>query len=108
MKTKLLFVCTANLDRSPAAESLFKDSDKYEAKSCGISPLAEIKVTKQAILWADEIFVMEPLHKRFLLENFPDELKNKPEIIILDVNNEYARNDSELEKLLRVKLVDLL
>lgn len=39
MKTKLLFLCSANMDRSPAAEALFEGSTEFEAKSAGLSEL---------------------------------------------------------------------
>ncbi len=97
----LLFVCTANLDRSPCAESLFENNKNYEAKSCGIDPLAEIVITKEALKWADTIFCMEHEHKQFILNKFKE---NPDKIIVLNVSNEFARNDPELEGLLRIKL----
>ena len=100
----LLFVCAGGLDRSPKSVDLFKDSKNYEAKSCGIHPLISAPITKQYLQWADYIFVMEPEHKRFILENFPLIIKDKPEIVILDIPNEYTRNNPELEKILRIKL----
>lgn len=105
MKTKLLFLCSANMDRSPAAESLFKDSKKFEAKSAGLSELTENPVTTQAIKWADVIFVMDERkekHKSVLLKKFP-EAKNK-DIRILNITNEFCRYDKELERLLRIGL----
>ena len=104
MKTKLLFICDGGLDRSPAAAELFKDSKKYEARFAGIRPLISAPMTRQALQWADEIFVMEPEHKRYLLENFPLITREKPEIVILDILNKYTRNDPELEKILIKKL----
>jgi len=101
---KLLFVCAGGLDRSPTAVELFKDSKKYEAKFCGIHPLISTPITRQALEWADEIFVMEPNHKRYILEHFPLIIKDKPEIVILDVPNEYVRTNPELKELLREKL----
>ena len=62
----------------------------------------------QFLQWADYIFVMEPEHKRFILENFPLIIKDKSEIVILDIPNEYTRNNPELEKTLRIKLKEWL
>lgn len=100
----LLFVCAGGLDRSPTAVDLFKNSKKYEAKSIGIQPLISAPITRQALEWADYIFVMEHEHKVFILENFPLIIKDKPEIIVLNVPNEYTRNNPELERILRIKL----
>jgi len=101
MKRKLLFICTANLDRSPCAESLFENSEKYEAKSAGIGLLTENPVTKEIIDWADEIFVMGHEHKVLLREKFGDIDKD---VVVLGVSNEFCRYDEELEKVLRINL----
>ncbi len=105
MKTKLLFLCSVNMDRSPAAEALFQNSDKYEAKSAGLSELTENPVTNQTIKWAEIIFVMDERneqHKTLLLEKFPQ--AEDKDIRILNIKNEFCRYDKELERLLRVKL----
>jgi len=111
MKRKILFICSGGLDRSPAAEELVNGefSDKYEAKSCGLYPLFSSNVvTKQALKWADLIFVMEPIHKADILERFPLFVKDKPEIIVLNVENEDVRNDPKLREILKDKLRKLL
>jgi len=107
MKTKLLFVCSGGLDRSPTAEKIInmEFSDKFEARSCGLYPLTNFnEVTKELIKWADFIFVMEQQHKADILERFPLFVKDKPEIIVLNVQNEYTYSDPKLRKLLRIKL----
>lgn len=104
-KKHLLFVCSSNLDRSPAAESLFENSLNYEAKSAGLYPHAEIVLSKKLIDWSDIIFVMNETkenHKTLLLENFP-EAENK-EIIVLGISNDYCRNDPELKRRLIITL----
>ena len=104
MKTRLLFVCSSNLDRSPAAESLFEGSKKYEAKSCGILPHSETVISKDTIRWADKIYCMEHVHKVHITQNFPEALKK--EIIVLNIPNNLCRNDSKLIALLREKLAE--
>ena len=61
MKTKLLFLCSANIDRSPCAESLFGGNKEFEAKSAGLSDLAENPATLQLIAWADIIMLLDSL-----------------------------------------------
>ncbi len=95
-----LFVCRANLQRSPTAEQLFKNS-KHNAKSPGISPLADTQLTEKAVKWADIIFVMEKYMKDFIFRNF--EVKNK-KIIVLNIPDIYVRNDLKLIKKLKKKL----
>lgn len=107
MKKHLLFICSGGLDRSPTAEELINTEvgDKFEAKSCGLYPFfADNPLTKQALRWADIIFVMEYRHKADILERFPLFIQDKPEIIVLDISNEFVRGDPELKELIRNKL----
>ena len=109
MKKRLLFICAGGLDRSPTAESLFKNHPKFEAKSCGIHPLLSSSIpTRHNLRWADYIFCMEIEHKADILERFPKIIEDKPEIIVLDISNNYVRHDPELERLLKIKLKDWL
>lgn len=103
MKKHLLFVCSANLDRSPCAESLFENSEEFEAKSCGFFPTADgVKISKKLLDWSDIIFLMENEHQRLFYQKF-SKPKNK-EIIILNISNNYTRYDKELLELLKSKL----
>ena len=102
-KIKLLFVCILNLQRSPTAESLFDNNEKYEAESCGIDIFAKKQINEKVIKWADIIFCMENIHKKFILERFPKESKGK-KIIVLDIPDVYFRDDPELREILAEKL----
>lgn len=95
-KKHLLFICSGNVDRSPTAEDMFKDSNYYEARSAGTHPLATKKVGQELIDWADTIFVMsekEDKHLTFLKQNF--KLAGK-KCFDLDIPDMYERGDSEL------------
>jgi predicted protein tyrosine phosphatase len=105
-KKRVLFVCTANQQRSPTAEALFKDSATVEAKSCGTSPFAAVKVRLDLIGWADEVICMEDVHQTELRREFPD--AGFPPIRVLDIPDIYARHDPHLILQLRMKLRDLL
>ena len=61
---KILFVCTANEERSPTAEMVFKDVPGWETKSAGTSPDAVVPVSRELIDWADRIVVMQSRHAR--------------------------------------------
>ncbi len=106
MKKHLLFVCSSNLDRSPCAESLFEKNKKFEAKSAGLwTSKPAVELNKQLIEWADVIFVMDEIkegHRTELLRRFPEAYDK--EIIILDINNNYVRNDPKLKELLKARL----
>jgi len=112
VKKHLLFICTANVCRSPTAASLFHNSQSYEAKSAGthLVPGYEnaILVDKNMIDWADEIFVMsekEDHHLSYLKSHFS--LHNK-KMHILDIPNVYdtsiTQEKTELIHILRHKL----
>ena len=45
-------------------------------------------------------------HKTQLLEKFPE--TEEKEIVVLGISNNFRRYDSELERLLRIKLKDFL
>ncbi len=101
-KRHLLFVCTANQQRSPTAESLFRDHPRIEARSCGTDMFANTPCDEALIEWADEIFCMEEGHREALLTLFPS-VREKP-IHVLDVPDVYFLDDPRLLLLLRERL----
>lgn len=103
LKTKLLFICSANQGRSPTAESLFKDHPRYEARSAGTEQGARIKVTTGLLGWADRIFCMEKKHADRLRARFPEELADKS-LVILRIPDDYRFMDPELIGRLRAEL----
>ena len=90
-KTRFLFVCASNLDRSPAAESLFADGKEIEAKSCGVNPHSKQVPTRELIEWADYVFAMNEWHKDRILKLLPD-----TRVFVLNVADTYLRNDPKL------------
>ena len=107
-KTKLLFVCTGNRDRSPTAEDLFRNSKEYEARSADTSAFAVRRVTQELIEWADQIFVMSELddgHLTFLETHF--NLKGKA-VYDLDIPDRYGRGSQKLINLLAARLARYL
>ena len=99
MKKNLLFICSANLNRSPTAEIIFKDN--YNTKSAGIDMLSPIKVSKELLEWADIIFVMEEWHRYKLKQLFPD---FKKKVFVLNIPDMFGKMDEELIKILKVKI----
>lgn len=102
-RKKLLFICTANINRSRTAEDLFRNSSQYEVQSAGIiwHELGRQVVSQGLIGWADQIFVMERMHLEHLCINF--DIENKL-IITLDIPDIYARGDGRLIHALVSKL----
>ena len=102
---KLLFVCTAGLNRSTTAASLY--SQVAETKSIGING-----VTEELLDWADKIFVMEQWHKNSILQRFdsPWSLGGAAtgsyeyKIVVLDIPDIYGYNSPELQSILTIKI----
>jgi len=99
MKKNLLFICSANLNRSPTAEYIFKDN--YNTKSAGFDMLSPIKVSRELLEWADIIFVMEEWHRYKLKQLFPDV---KKKVFVLNIPDMFGKMDEELIKILKVKI----
>jgi len=104
---KVLFVCTANLQRSPTAEDLFQGWEGvWEAKSAGTVPDPQRKLlTQELVDWADLIIVMESGHSEYITSHFhvsPDK------ILVLNIRDKYFRDDPELVSELRRKVPPIL
>jgi len=90
---KYLFVCLGNMDRSPTADTVFREM----AKKRGI----EIKVESAGMDNAYKIFVMESYMKNSLVEDYS---QNPKKIFSLNIPDMYERNDPELVAWLKEKL----
>jgi len=101
MPKKILFVCSGNMDRSPTAEALLNGREDFKARSAGTWTHARRSISESLLDWADKIFVMEKEHEAAILRLKPD-LEKK--ITVLDIPNNYRRNDPELVKTLKAKL----
>ena len=101
--TNVLFVCTANRERSPTAEQIFADWPGVATDSAGIGNDAEVQLSTEQVEWADTIFVMEKVHRSRLQKKFRKYLNDK-KIICLDIPDQYPLMDMELIELLKSKV----
>ena len=95
----LLFVCTANQLRSPTGEAVFAKYTGIVTKSCGTSEGSQTPISRDLVLWADVIFVMERYHRNKVGKQFKDLLAGK-KLVCLDIPDEYERMDPILIRLL--------
>jgi len=104
---RVLFVCTANLQRSPTAEKLFQGwKGIWEAKSAGIMPGSHGNpLTQELIDWADLILVMELDHNHYIQSHFRCD---PGKIRVLNVADIYFRDDPKLVAALLKKVPPLL
>jgi predicted protein tyrosine phosphatase len=100
---KILFVCTANVDRSRTAEDLLRDRTGFQVRSAGTWEWAERKISARDIEWADRIFAMEGHHREAILTISPGA---KDKIAVLDIPDVYRRGDPELVALLKERLLE--
>ena len=101
-----LFICSANLNRSIAAEKICreltnKSNRKTKSESAGVHALANRKVNKIMADKADKIFVMEDYMKQKLIKEL-----NQPaeKIISFDIPDIYPLQDPELHRILTKKI----
>lgn len=100
VRERILFVCTANVDRSPTAEDLYKGDPRYEVLSAGTAPYATVPLTRELLLWADRVFVMserDDRHRSQIRMRFPG--VERP-IVDLDLEDRWYRGEPELKRLL--------
>jgi len=104
---KALFVCTANLQRSPTAEDVFQGwKGVWEAKSAGIMPdPGGNPLSQELIDWADVIIVMEQLHSQYIRAHFQ---RVAGKICVLSIADRYFRDDPKLKRELYKKVPDIL
>jgi len=105
-KLHYLFVCHANMDRSPTAEAVCQliAHDHHlniEVRSAGISRHADRPVTRDMANLADTIFVMEPKMATEMEEVYG---QDRDKIVCLDIPDAYFQDAPDLVDLLEKKL----
>ena len=103
-RERILFVCTANVDRSRTAEALYRADERYEVRSAGVADFATVRLTRDLLLWADRVFVMneaEDRHRTLIRVKFPD--VDRP-LADLDIEDRWPRGDPELVALILRRL----
>jgi predicted protein tyrosine phosphatase len=105
--TRLLFVCSVGLLRSPTAADQ-ATLRGYNARSCGSAiDTALIPITANLIYWADAIIFMTQDNYDTALREFRDTtcvdvLKYKS--VVWGIDDDYERNDPELVKIVNQRL----
>ncbi|MFW5684455.1 MAG: protein tyrosine phosphatase [Spirochaetota bacterium] len=99
-RTNVLFVCTANQQRSPTAEELYRDDPRFNVASAGTSRLANTPVTAELLDWADLVVVMEEDHRRAITTRFPEQA-TATRIVVLGIPDVYHSMDRTLQREIR-------
>ena len=101
-RLRVLFVCAMNKERSATAEHLYRKDARLEARSGGVRADAKHRVSEKDLRWADVVFVMEREHKQWISMRF--ESLDLPPIEVLDIPDEYAYMDPQLQAILRMSV----
>ncbi|SMC72644.1 low molecular weight phosphatase family protein [Cellulophaga tyrosinoxydans] len=105
----ILFVCSANKDRSKTAEDYFSkqypnlsfDAAGTNKKTC--NKLGTNYLSKNQLDIADRIFVMENKHLEAIKEAFGSTYYNK--ITVLNIKDVYTYGSKELIEILTAKII---
>jgi predicted protein tyrosine phosphatase len=94
VKPHFLFICGRNRWRGPTAEHIYRNDNRIEVRSAGMSAKSKTILSADDIAWADLILVMENRYKTRILDTFRG--LPLPEIVNLDIPDEYQYMDAEL------------
>jgi predicted protein tyrosine phosphatase len=108
METKqevnVLFICTANQERSPTAEHVFNDVPGWNVKSAGTASYATTRVSKELLGWADKIYVMEQQHYSEIRKISSDCFSKTR---VLGIEDQYQTNSARLVVTLLSKITQI-
>ena len=93
-KKKLLFVCAANLNRSPSFERYFKKNlPQFNVKSCGVYYGYPERLNEKLLEWADIVYVMDLSQEIFIANTFKEYLKK---VKVVGVSDQYDPDSFDL------------
>lgn len=105
-RPNILVVCGRNKKRSRTAEFIFKNDDRFNIRSAGLSPKSDRKVSENDLNWADLVFVMETRQRAKIWVLYRHiEL---PTIEVLNIPDDYEFMDKELVEMLSDRINDTL
>jgi protein-tyrosine phosphatase len=105
-RPNILVVCGRNKKRSRTAEHIFKNDNRFNIRSAGLSPKSERKISENDLNWANLVFVMETNQRAKIWEVY-DHL-DLPKIEILYIPDDYEFMDEELVDILNDRMNDAL
>jgi len=105
----VLFVCTENVARSRAAETLFQELQgrpgRHDVRSVGTASHAARRLTTRDLAWADVVAVMEPRHLNTIRQHWPHHVAKT---MVLQINDFFLPGEGELRDALQAKVRELL
>ena len=105
----ILFICSANKDRSKTAEDYFSEKySEFSFDSAGTNKkicnqLGTNYIEDYQLDWADKIYVMENKHLKAIKELFGNQYYNKTHV--LNIRDVYKYGSKELMGILEKKVI---
>lgn len=99
-------MCGRNKRRSRTAEYIFKNDNRFNIRSAGLSPRSERKISETDLRWANLIFVMEIDQKVRIADTYRH--MKLPPVEVLNIEDEYEYLDEELKTMLTERINDIL
>jgi predicted protein tyrosine phosphatase len=101
-RPNILVVCGRNKKRSRTAEFIFKNDNRFNVRSAGLSPKSDRKISESDLNWADLVFVMDTEQRSKIKELYRHiEL---PKIEILDIADDFEFMNEELVEMLTERI----
>lgn len=97
-RPNILVVCGRNKKRSRSAEHLFKNDNRFNIRSAGLSPKSDRKISENDLNWADLVLVMENGQRAKIHELY--RYMELPQIEILHIPDDYEFMDEDLVEML--------
>lgn len=105
----VLFVCTANVARSPMAERVFRElsggQTAHAVRSAGTHGAAARRVTTRDLEWADVVAVMEAEHLAVIQRWWPSHVRK---VRVMEVADDFDPDEPELRRILTEKVRALI
>ncbi|MDR2207282.1 MAG: hypothetical protein LBE36_14120 [Flavobacteriaceae bacterium] len=105
-RPNILVVCGRNKKRSRTAEYIFKNDNRFNIRSVGLSPKSNRKISENDLNWSDLVFVMES-EQRAKIRKLYRHLQ-LPDIEVLNILDEYEFMNEELVEILTEKINNIL
>ena len=106
MTLNLLFVCSKNKWRSPTAETIYRQDSRLQVRSAGTSSSAKKRISEKDLNWAEIVLVMENKHKNIITSQYRH--LDLPEIIVLDIPDDYQYMSDELIEMIQTSVEGIL
>ena len=105
-RPNILVVCGRNKKRSRTAEYIFKNDNRFNIRSAGLSSKSDRKISENDLNWADLVFVMETGQRAKIWEVYRH--LELPKIETLYIADDYEFLNEELVEMLTDRINDTL